>query len=51
MTVGAMKREDIRLNAQGCVMNDDGQVPAVLHQYDRHPELEKVLLAHLSATV
>lgn len=47
MTVGAMKPEDIRLNAQGWVINDDGQVPAVLHQYDRHPEVEKVLHGHL----
>ena len=47
MTVGAMKREDIRLNAQGWVIDDDGRVPPVLHQHDRHPDVEKVLLAHL----
>ena len=48
MTLGAMKPEAVRLNAQGWVVNDDGQIPAVLHQYDRHPEAEKILLGHLN---
>lgn len=50
MTVGAMKPEAIRVNAQGWVINDDGQMPAVLHQYDRHPEIEKALHAHLTGS-
>jgi hypothetical protein len=47
MTLGAMKPEAVRLNAQGWVINDDGQIPAVLHQYDRHPEAAKILQGHL----
>jgi hypothetical protein len=47
MTLGAMKPQNVRLNAQGWVINDDGQIPAVLHQYDRHPEAAKILQGHL----
>jgi hypothetical protein len=48
MTLGAMQPEYVHLNPQGWVINDDGQIPAVLHQYDRHLEAKRILLGHLS---
>ena len=50
MTLGVMKPEEIRMNPDGWVINDDGRIPAVLHQYDRHPEVEKTLHAHLQGS-
>jgi hypothetical protein len=47
MTMGAMKPDDIRLNAEGWVLNDDGKIPAVLHQYDRIPCVKQKLLEQL----
>ncbi|MGO8837765.1 MAG: hypothetical protein ACLQAH_14465 [Limisphaerales bacterium] len=47
MTLGVMKPEAVQLNAQGWVINDDRDVVPVLHQYDRIPQIKKVLLDHL----
>lgn len=39
---------EYRVNDEGTVLNEDGTVPAVLHQYDRHPpEFQRRLLAKL----
>lgn len=43
LTMGAQR--DIELAADGTVVNHDGSVPAVLHQYDRHVDLAPSLLA------
>jgi hypothetical protein len=43
MTLGAMHPEDVRVNAQGFVVNNTGKVVPVLHQYDRIPQVEKIL--------
>ena len=47
LTVGVMRPAAIRFDEQGLVVNDAGKIMPVLHQYDRHPEVEKVLLARL----
>jgi hypothetical protein len=47
LTVGVMRPEAIRMNTQGQVVNDAGDLMPVLHQYDRFPQLQKTLLDHL----
>lgn len=42
LTMGGMS--DIRRGPDGRILNADGTVPAVLHQYDRHPTLAHELL-------
>jgi hypothetical protein len=44
MTLGPIKMGDIRLSADRQVVNEVGQIVSVLHQYDRIPELKKILL-------
>ncbi len=43
-TMGTAKPETIRQNAVGEIINEDGSAIAVLHQFDRHPDLEETLL-------
>jgi len=40
-TMGCMPRDLIHVNAGGAVINNEGKVYPVLHQYDRLPELAK----------
>src|ERR1017187_6496730 len=47
LTMGGMRAEDYQMNNEKLVLNEDGSVPPVLHQYDRLPELKKRLLAGL----
>jgi hypothetical protein len=49
MTMGAMKPESVRQNSGGWVINDDGNVPSALHQYDRLPLLKQKLLERLNS--
>ena len=49
LTMGVMQAGDYRLNNTGAVLNEDGSVPPVLHQYDRLPELKKSLQKRLLA--
>ncbi|HXY91019.1 MAG TPA: hypothetical protein VEP49_00945 [Acidimicrobiia bacterium] len=42
LTMGALTQVDA--TTDGVVLNSDGSVPAVLHQYDRHVELAHALL-------
>lgn len=44
MHLGIAPRDTIRTDAQGRVLNREGEVCNILHQYDRHPELAKTLL-------
>ncbi len=44
-TVAQAGAEHLRLNAEGLV-EVDGRVPAILHQYDRHPPIQE----HINAT-
>jgi hypothetical protein len=43
LTMGVMQAGDFQLNPAGQVINKDGNMPLVLHQYDRQPELKKSL--------
>lgn len=46
LSMALMKSVD--LDERGYVVNRDGTVPAVLHQYDRHPEIAEALLERLA---
>ncbi len=47
---GAPPKEDFRLNNEGLLVNNAGQVVPVLHQYDRDLELKRHLLERLELT-
>ena len=47
MTVGPMKFSDLRTTPEGRILNEVDEVPPVLHQYDRIPELTEVLLSKI----
>jgi hypothetical protein len=47
LTMGGM--EHVTADAGGRVLNADGTLPPVLHQYDRHPPVAEALLASLGA--
>jgi hypothetical protein len=47
MTMGVMNPCDWKTGDGGRVLNDNGEMPPVLHQYDRIPELKKILLQSL----
>jgi hypothetical protein len=38
-------RSSVDLDESGTVLNVDGSVPTIVHQFDRHPELERLLRA------
>jgi hypothetical protein len=46
LTMGEMRT--VERDADGRVINADGSVPAILHQYDRHPALAAELVARLA---
>ena len=48
MTMGPMRMSDFRLSPDGWVMNEVNEIPPVLHQYDRIPELRELLLSRIS---
>lgn len=43
-TLGVMNIENINLNENVVLLNLDGTIPLFVHQYDRHVELEKILV-------
>jgi hypothetical protein len=47
LTMGVMPPADVRLNAKTEVLNEDGAVAPVLHQYDRIPGLKTKLVSRL----
>jgi len=49
MTMGVMRAGDWRMDNHGRVLNDNHEIPPVLHQYDRIPELKNHLLGSLPA--
>ena len=48
MTIGITEPEDVKLDAEGRVLNGEGKIAAVVHQYDRKPEVIKVVLKKYS---
>ena len=49
LTMGVMRPDDFKMNSAGLVLNQDGSVPPVLHQYDRLLGLKSRLLAGLAS--
>jgi hypothetical protein len=47
LTMAVMNPRDVHTNPSGAVLNANGEIAPVLHQYDRHPELAARLLASL----
>lgn len=47
LTMGLLPQ--VNISPEGVVLNDDGTVPAILHQYDRHTSLAPVLVNRLAA--
>ena len=39
MTIGLIKPEDIRIDSQNNILNGNGEIAAVIHQYDRKPNI------------
>jgi len=48
LTMGGMT--EVRRNSGGQILNADGTVPPILHQYDRHPILAQSLTTQLQGT-
>lgn len=47
LTVGPLKSSALHFNTAGWVTNRNGDIPPVVHQYDRISELSEKLLGHL----
>jgi hypothetical protein len=50
LTLGRVSSSDLIFNSDGVIINKLGDVPLVLHQYDRIPMLREALLSRLSKT-
>jgi len=48
LTLGPMQMADLKINPDGLVVDETGRLVPVLHQYDRIPQLKKMLLDRLS---
>lgn len=46
--VGIAPRSSIQIDSRGRVVNEDGQPFSIVHQYDRHPDVEALLLDQLN---
>ncbi len=46
-TIGGFAETDIPRDDSGRILNRDGRLSSVVHQYDRHPQLEKQLMQAL----
>lgn len=42
-TIGDQPSDRLRLNEEGLILNPDGSVSPIVHQYDRHPHLSEVV--------
>ncbi len=49
LTMGVMRTGDFQVNSEGLVLNENGSVPPVLHQYDRISELKQHLMSRLAS--
>lgn len=47
-TLNEVPPEDLALDAEGRLLNRDGSMPSVVHQYDRQPKVAQALLATLA---
>ena len=52
MTIGLTKRTDIKQDSEGNILNGKGEIAAVVHQYDRKPDIvEQVYAKHGQGTL
>jgi hypothetical protein len=45
LTMGTMDKAKIQLNHEGFLLNENGSVANIIHQYDRHSEIQAKLMA------
>lgn len=50
-TVGSMPNEKLITDTDGYILGGDGRRSPILHQYDRKPEIARVLLDHLQSAL
>jgi len=43
MTIGLTKRENIKMDSQNNILNENGQIASVIHQYDRKKDIVKIV--------
>ncbi|WP_405164464.1 hypothetical protein OG203_04925 [Nocardia sp. NBC_01499] len=48
-TVACLGPAQLLLSPHGMLLNDDGRIPAIVHQYDRHPALVEAFHSRISA--
>jgi hypothetical protein len=48
LTMGVLRETDFKTDTTGAVLNENGETPPVLHQYDRIPSLKERLLKSLN---
>ena len=43
ITIGLNKRKNINLDLNNNILNYQGNIPSIVHQYDRHPDLRRMV--------
>ena len=43
ITIGLNKRKNIYLDLNNNILNYGGKIPSIVHQYDRHPDLRRMI--------
>jgi len=43
MTLGHVQRDALEVDPNGVVSDSTGRIPAIVHQYDRHPDLTRII--------
>ena len=43
LTLGLTKRKNIILDEENNILNNNGQIASIVHQYNRHPDLKKII--------
>ena len=43
LTLGLTKRKNIILDTENNILNNKGYIASIVHQYDRHPDLKKII--------
>ena len=43
LTLGLTKRKNIILDEENNILNNNGHIASIVHQYDRHPDLKKIM--------
>ena len=43
ITIGLNQRKNINLDSNNNILNYGGKIPSIVHQYDRHPDLRKMI--------